>query len=287
MLHKPALNMTWWPLTSKKIRTTCHSHQDSPNPCEWSCRGDIPARTVFSTSLLCDLKIYLAAAWERNSTAAELDSSKVHCASCTCDTSLKQGLQKEVAIKFPFQSTKILHLLIKFQLGPQAIEQNTSLATAFCFTYCYWHRAVTHSEKSQSLGLHSWLTIPSTSGCWGKADSTFQVWFLLGVGFFLPFFSFKTVMGVWNKRRMAHPLFNSPWVKDQWRQWQDSHVFCRHFRITQGVQWGSLLPSAHWCSQMAASTEGWKDQAQRNPPAAWSSDWQHLWVVHARSWVLL
>lgn len=133
---------------------TCHSHQDShPSPCEWSCREDIPAITLFSTSWLCDLQIYLAAAWERNSTTAEPDSaSKVHCTSCTCDISLKQGLQEEVAIKFPFQSTKILHLLIKFQLGPRAIEQNTSLATAFCFTYCYWHAAITHSEKSQSLG---------------------------------------------------------------------------------------------------------------------------------------
>lgn len=136
-----------------------------------SCREDTPAIIVFSTSLFCDLKIHLAPACERKATAlysvvchltattrhstmlmlsyperkgrtdsttAERDSaSKVPCTNHTRDTSLKKGLQKEVTIKFPFQSTKILHLLIKFQLGPQAIEQNTGLASAFCFAYCY------------------------------------------------------------------------------------------------------------------------------------------------------
>lgn len=130
-----------------------------------------PVTIVFNTSLLCGLKIHPAPTCERKATAlysllchltattrhgtsltlsypegkgrtdsttAELDSaSEVHCTNHTCDTSLKKGLQKEVTIKFPFQSTKILHLLIKFQLGPQAIEQNTGLATAFCFAYCY------------------------------------------------------------------------------------------------------------------------------------------------------
>lgn len=113
----------------------------------------------------------------------------------------------------------------------------------------------------------------------------------------MPFFSFQSVMVAWNKRRMAYPLFKSPWFKAQLRQWQDSHVFCRCLRITQGAQLESHYsqgPAGDLCSLLPTAALKWL-QIQRGArtkpreipqqPKAQTGSISEL--CNARSWVLL